>query len=253
MIVSNIENGAGIIKINRPDKRNSLHPVMIKEFIAKMDEFESDDSVAVIIITGCGDSFCAGADLSYLSELSKQSTIPNELDSVLLSKFILSVYESNKPVIAAVNGAAIAGGCGLATACDFIFADKEKAKFGYSEVKIGFLPAIVSFLLLRRVSEFKAKQLLLTGEILSPEKAQSIGLIEYVSEPGCVLNDAIDFSKKLMKNSSWSMSETKSLIRKIYSMRYEDAVKYCLNLNVISRTTDDFHNGLQNFLTKSKG
>jgi methylglutaconyl-CoA hydratase len=250
MIVTEVVDEIGIIKLNRPEKRNSLHPVMVKEFIASMNNLNSNSQISVIIITGIGDSFCAGADLGYLNELRTNSVLLNESDSSLLVSFFLSVYESSKPTIAAVNGSAIAGGCGLATACDFIFADKEKSKFGYSEVKIGFLPAIVSFLLLRRVSEFKAKQLLLTAEMITAKKAKKIGLVEYISESGNVLQDSIEFAKELCKNSTFSMSETKKMIREIYSLSYNDAVKYCLNLNVISRTSEDFHKGLDKFLNK---
>ncbi|MDP2304363.1 MAG: enoyl-CoA hydratase/isomerase family protein [Ignavibacteria bacterium] len=250
MILTEIIGSIGIIKLNRPEKRNSLHPEMIKEFVETIRTFNNDSQVKVIIITGVENSFCAGADLGYLQELRSNSVLLNESDSSLLGSFFLSVYESSKPTIAAVNGPAIAGGCGLATACDFIFADSEKSKFGYSEVKIGFLPAIVSFLLLRRVSEFKAKQLLLTAEIMNAKKAQEIGLIEYISDSEKVLQDSIDFAKELCTNSQFSMSETKKMIRQIYSLRYDDAVKYCLNLNVIGRTSEDFQKGLDKFLNK---
>jgi methylglutaconyl-CoA hydratase len=250
MLKNEIIGEIGIIKLNRPEKRNSLHPEMVKEFISVINDFNCDSQIKVIIITGEGESFCAGADLSYLNELRKNSVLANEDDSKLLVSFFLSVYESSKPTIAAVNGSAIAGGCGLATSCDFIFADEEKSKFGYSEVKIGFLPAIVSFLLLRRVSEFKARQILLSAEIMDAKSAQKIGLVEYLSSKGEALNDSLQFANELCKNNSFSMSETKKMIRQIYSMRYDDAVKYCLNLNVIGRTSEEFHKGLDKFLTK---
>ncbi|MBX2976672.1 MAG: enoyl-CoA hydratase/isomerase family protein [Ignavibacteriaceae bacterium] len=250
MILSEIEGQIGLIKLNRPEKRNSLHPDLVNAFLAKFNEFNLDRNIKAIIITGEGTSFCAGADLSYLNQLKNNSVPDNDEDSQLLSKFFLSVYESDKPTIAAVNGPAIAGGCGLATACDFIFADEKNAKFGYSEVKIGFLPAIVSFLLLRRLSEFKAKQLLITGDIISAFQAQNIGLVEYISEENNTLNDAQKFAEKISKNSLYSISETKKLIRQIYSLRYDDAVKFAVNLNVIARTSDDFHEGLNKFISK---
>ncbi|MBK7866716.1 MAG: enoyl-CoA hydratase/isomerase family protein [Ignavibacteriales bacterium] len=182
---------------------------MINGFISIFNKCESNPEVKSIIITGSGKAFSAGADLEYLQQLRNNSVKENDLDSSLITKLILTVYESGKPTIAAVNGPAIAGGCGLATACDFIFADKTNAMFGYSEVRIGFLPAIVSYLLLRRMGEFKARQLLISAEILRVERALEFGLIDFISDD--VMKDSIILAEKLNQNSQESIKQTKTV------------------------------------------
>ena len=139
MINYQVENNTGIITLNRPDKRNALHPELVEEMKNKLEEIKKDSRVKVLIITGAGKSFCSGADLSYLNELKNYSVIENENDSSALAQLFLNIYNFPKPTIAAVNGAAIAGGCGLAGVCDFVIADKTSAKFGYSfSVKLSF-------------------------------------------------------------------------------------------------------------------
>jgi methylglutaconyl-CoA hydratase len=144
MIKSEIKNNTGIIYLARPEKRNSLHPELVDKMKVELSNFENNDVVKSVIITGEGSAFCAGADLEYLKMLSDYSSIENYNDSKSLSELYLMIYEFTKPTIAAVNGAAIAGGCGLASVCDFIVAHPEKSRFGYTEVKIGFIAAIVS-------------------------------------------------------------------------------------------------------------
>jgi methylglutaconyl-CoA hydratase len=248
MVNLEISNYDAIISLNRPEKRNALSPQLINEFISVFNKCESDPTVKSIIITGAGKAFCAGADLAYLQELRNNSVTENDNDSSLIAKMILTIYESGKPTIAAVNGPAIAGGCGLASACDFIIADTENALFGYSEVKIGFLPAIVSFLLLRRVGEFKARQLLLSAEILNAERAMQFGLADYLSTS--VLEDATLLCEKLNLNSSGSIKQTKQLIRTISQLDYKNSVKISQKYNVISRTTEEFYSGIDKFLNK---
>jgi len=150
MIKSEIINNTAVITLNRPEKRNALHPFMVEQMKLNLKELAEKDVVHSLIITGEGNTFCAGADLEYLNSLSDNTAIENYDDSRLLAEMFLMIYEFPKPTIAAVNGAAIAGGCGLASVCDFILAHPEESKFGYSEVKIGFIPAIVSIFLLKK-------------------------------------------------------------------------------------------------------
>ena len=175
MIKYEIKNDIGILTLNRPEKRNALHPELVKQMKSKLKEVEKDESVKILIITGEGKAFCAGADLEYLNQLRTFSSLENEKDSRELAELFLMIYNFSKIVIAAVNGAAIAGGCGLASVCDIIVADEANAKFGYSEVKIGFIPALVSSFLIRKVGEGMAKQLLLSGEIIEAKRAYEIG------------------------------------------------------------------------------
>ena len=214
----------------------------------RLKEIENDDSVKVLIITGEGNAFCAGADLAYLNELRNYSSIQNEKDSRELAELFLMIYKFPKPVIAAVNGAAIAGGCGLASVCDFIVADEENSKFGYSEVKIGFIPALVSIFLIRKVGEGMARQLLLSGEPIDSKRAYEIGFANYLNNNA--LSGALDIASKLNMNSLISMKMVKEMINIISNLSIDEAVGYCIGLNTISRTTEDFKKGLNNFLTK---
>lgn len=248
MIKYEIKNNNAVITLNRPDKRNALNSELVALIKEKFFEAESDNSIKSMILTGEGKAFCAGADLEYLSQIKNNSAVENEKDSKSLAEMFLKIYNCKKPTIAAVNGAAIAGGCGLASVCDFIVASPSESKFGYSEVKIGFVPAIVSIFLLKKVGEGKAKQLMLSGEIIDGTVAYQIGLVNYLSEN--VLKEAFNLAEKLNTNSLESMMMTKQMIHTISSMNVEDAVNYCLRLNVLSRSTKDFEEGINKFLNK---
>ena len=248
MIKSEVRNNTGIIIFNRPEKRNALNPEMTILIKAKLDEFRNNESIKAVVITGEGGSFCAGADLAYLNELKKYSSVKNEEDTERLADLFLMLYDFPKLVIAAVNGPAIAGGCGIASACDFVIADKTNAKFGYSEVKIGFIPAVVSVFLIKKIGEGRVKKLLLTGEIIGSELAMQIGLVDYLSND--VLEDALAFADKINENSAFSTRLTKDLLHNISNMKVHDAVNYCIRLNVISRSSEDFNKGISKFLNK---
>ncbi|HSD62303.1 MAG TPA: enoyl-CoA hydratase/isomerase family protein [Ignavibacteriaceae bacterium] len=248
MIIYSVSDGIAQIKLNRPEKHNALHPDLIKNFKEKLKSAEEDKNIRILIITGEGKSFCAGADLSYLNDLRDYSSLDNENDSKLLADLFLKIYNFPKPTIAAVNGAAIAGGCGLASVCDIIIADQQHARFGYSEVKIGFIPAIVSIFLMRKIGVGRARHLLLTGEIIDAESAFQIGLVNYLSEN--VNSFSFELAKRLMSNSDFSMSFTKQMINNLSTLSVEKAVEYCIELNTISRTSDDFKKGLLSFINK---
>jgi methylglutaconyl-CoA hydratase len=248
MISYTVNNKIALIKLNRPEKRNALHPDLVKEFIERLNEAQEDNNVRIVIVTGEGKSFCAGADLAYLQNLGEYSSLENEQDSKSLAELFLAIYNFPKPTIAAVNGAAIAGGCGLASVCDIIVADQQHAKFGYSEVKIGFIPAIVSVFLVRKIGEGRAKHLLLTGEIIDAEKAFQLGFVNYLTEN--VHAFSFDLANELLKNSDYSMQFTKKMVNDISKLPIGKAVEYCIELNTISRTSDDFKKGLSSFLNK---
>ena len=250
MIRSEIKNNTGIIFLARPEKRNSLHPDLVKSLKTKLSEYEVDETIKSVIITGEGSSFCAGADLEYLKMLSVYSSVENYNDSKSLAELYLMIYEYKKPTIAAVNGAAIAGGCGLASVCDFIVAHPENSKFGYPEVKIGFIPAIVSIFLVKKIGEGLAKQLLMEGGIISGNRAYEIGLANYLAED--VLQEALIVADRINKNSVKSMKLTKEIILNISNQSVRNSVEYCVGLNAISRTSEDFIKGIETFLNKDK-
>lgn len=247
MIKYEIKNEIGILTLNRPEKRNALHPELVNQMKSTLKVVEKDNSVKALIITGEGTTFCAGADLEYLNEMKNYSSLENEKDTRELAELFLMIYNFPKPVIAAVNGAAIAGGCGLASVCDLIVADESKAKFGYPEVKIGFLPAIVSTFLIRRIGEGISSQLLMFAEIIDGKRAYEIGFANYLNNNA--LSGALDVASKLKNNSLESIKLTKDMIKRVSKLSVEDAVEYCIGLNTISRTTKDFKEGLNNFLT----
>jgi len=248
MITYELKKHIGLIKLNRPEKRNALHPDLVKQMKQKLQEIQDDENVKALIITGEGKVFCAGADLSYLSELRNNSAIENERDSEELAELLLTIYKFPKPTIAAVNGAAIAGGCGLASVCDLVVADEDHSKFGYSEVKIGFLPAIVSIFLIKRVGEGLARQLLLTGDFIKGKRAYEIGFVNYLYNNA--LDGAMEVASNIILNYQNSLIETKSMINAVSNLNVEEAVNYCIRLNTISRSTDDFQKGLDSFLNK---
>ncbi|HVO75641.1 MAG TPA: enoyl-CoA hydratase/isomerase family protein [Ignavibacteriaceae bacterium] len=248
MIKFEQQNGIALIKLNRPEKRNALHPILINEFKEKLNDIENDKSARILIITGEGSSFCSGADLDYLNQLRKFSAADNEKDTKSIAELFLRLYHFPKPTIAAVNGPAIAGGCGLATVCDFIIADELNAKFGYTEVKIGFIPAVVSIFLIKKIGEGRTKQLMISGELIDSWKALEIGLANYLSKK--VLDESLNLANRLMENSDRSMEMTKKMLNSISLMNADEAVEYCIELNIISRSSEDFLKGLMQFLNK---
>lgn len=248
MVLTQVNKNSGIIKLNRPEKRNALNPEMISALREAFAKFNEDNAIKSIILTGEGKAFCAGADLEYLARLQKNALAENRDDSKLIAGLFRDIYNSRKIIIAAVNGPAIAGGCGLASVCDFIFADINHSKFGYSEVKIGFIAAIVSIFLIKRIGEAKARQLLLTADIIDAEKALLLGLVDFISED--TLLTALEFASKFDDYPDYSISLTKNMISSISSMDINEALNYCSELNAFSRSSEDFVNGLKSFLHK---
>ena len=238
----------GIIKLNRAEKRNALNGQVVEELKQAFTSFENDDEVKVIILRASGTVFSAGADLHYLQELQQFSYAENLQDSNNLKDLYLQIYNLKKVVIAEIQGHAIAGGCGLMTVCDYAFSVPE-AKFGYTEVKIGFIPAIVMVFLLRKLSEGHAKALLLGGHLISANYAYKTGLINEIISPDELTNFTESFAKKLVEsNSESSMSLTKKLISNVQGMTLEDALKLATETNATVRESEDCKKGIKAFL-----
>jgi len=247
-----IKNRKAFIVLNRPEKRNALSHELVTELKDAFQKAENDENVKVVILKANGEAFCAGADLAYLQQLQNFSHEENLADSNHLKELFLQIYTLKKVVIAQVQGHALAGGCGLATVCDFAFAVPE-AKFGYTEVKIGFIPAIVMVFLLRKIGESKAKQILLTGDLVSAEEAFQLGLINKVVTSTEIENHVETFAQRLIDtNSEHAMMLTKKMIAQVQSMTMEEALTFASKMNAIARESDDCRKGIEAFLSKKK-
>jgi methylglutaconyl-CoA hydratase len=239
------------ITLSRPDKHNALDDLMIAELTAAFQSAQRDGDVKIILLKGEGESFCAGADLAYIQRLTKYDFNQNQEDSNNLMRLFLQIYTQRKPVIAVVQGNALAGGCGLATVCDLVVASRETAHFGYTEVKIGFIPAIVLFFLVRRVGEGRARELTLRGNAISAEEAFRIGLVNYLVPETELDHFATNLALEITKNcSSSSLGLIKELLSRIHGMSVTDALSYASNLNALTRMTDDCKKGIEAFLKK---
>jgi methylglutaconyl-CoA hydratase len=244
------ENRIGYITLNRPEKRNALSSELVTSLKEKFSLAESDEDVKVVVLKANGESFCAGADLAYLQALQKFSFEENVADSTQLKDLFLQIYQLKKVVIANVQGHALAGGCGLASVCDFVFAVPE-AKFGYTEVKIGFVPAIVLVFLVRKIGEQKAKQLLLSGALFQGEDAVRMGLVNFLCPKDKLDQSVNDFAKHLTEsNSGQSMMVTKKMIDEVQSMTLAQALTYACTTNANARATEDCKKGIAAFLEK---
>src|SRR5712664_1107374 len=238
------------ITLNRPEKRNAINTQMIAELQTALDTIEKSHS-RVVIVTGAGTSFCAGMDLDMLAAIAKQSPAENQDDSRRIAKMLRRLWSFPRPMIAAVNGPAYAGGCGIATLCDFTLAAPE-AKFGYTEVKIGFLPAIVSVFLSRQIGEKRTRDLLLTGRILEPAEAKEIGLINEIVPAEKLMDRAKELAGILVAASPGSVTRAKRLLTSAAAAGVDADLERAILENARIRCTPDFKEGLASFLEKRK-
>jgi methylglutaconyl-CoA hydratase len=244
------EGELAILTLNRPEKRNAISPEMILELAAAFMEIETG-SARVAIITGEGKAFCAGMDLEALRNLAHQTAEQNRSEARRMSQIFHRLWTFPKPVIAAVNGAALAGGCGIATLCDFTVASAD-AKFGYTEVRVGFIPALVSMYLARQVGDKVAHDLFLTGRIFDAAEAYELGLVSRVAPAGSAMQVAREIAATLLENSSASMEATKRLLVRQEEGLIDWRTEAALDESVAIRSTPDFREGLAAFLEKRK-
>jgi methylglutaconyl-CoA hydratase len=244
------DSGVATITLNRPDKRNAISFELIDDLLRALQEVETSDAI-VVILTGAGKAFSSGMDLDNLKVLIGRSPEQNLNDSETMVRLFRTLYEFPKVTIAAVNGAAIAGGTGLALLCDFTLAVPE-AKFGYTEVRIGFVPAIVSTFLLRQVGEKQARDLLLTGRIIGAEEAARMGLISEIVAPEQLMTRARELAALLMENSPASLRATKQLLSDHARAELDLQIEAAVRENAAIRTTADFREGVVSFLEKRK-
>ena len=244
------DGGIATITLNRPDKRNAISYELIEDLLTVLAEV-AKSSARVLILTGSGKAFCSGMDLENLKALIGRKPEQNVEDSQVMARLFRTLYDFPKPTIAAVNGAAIAGGTGLATLCDFTLAVPE-AKFGYTEVRIGFVPAIVSTFLLRQVGEKIARDLLLTGRLFDAAEALRIGLINEIVAAEGLMNRARQLATQLMENSPVSLLYTKRLLSEAAGANLDAQIEAAVRENAAIRSTADFREGISSFLEKRK-
>ncbi len=252
LVLYHVKERVGYITLNRPEKRNALSFEFVQNIKQVFKEAEDDTNCKVIVIKANGEAFCSGADLSSLQKMQNNTFDENLADSKNLMELFALIYQSKKVVIAQVEGAALAGGCGLATICDFCFATTD-SKFAYTEVKIGFVPAIVMVFLIRKVGEQIAKKILLTAEIIDSEQAKAYQLINEVINYDLIEEHVFNFAQKLCKQASGeSLALTKQMIDEVQNKTLTDALNYAAAMNAQARQTDDCKRGINAFLNKEK-
>ncbi len=249
VVLYDANDGIAHITLNRPEKRNALNDDLIAGLKAALTRANADEKVRAVLIFGTGSDFCAGADLASLQKISSSSVAENLKDAQSLMELFLMIRSIGVPVIAAVRGRALAGGCGLATACDLVLAARS-SRFGYPEVKIGFVPAMVMAILRRNVSEKVAFELITTAREISAEEAARVGLINRVVEDDKFDADVTDFARTFLKTSASAVALTKQLLYRTDAMSFEDALQFGVDANVIARMSEDCRKGIERFLQK---
>lgn len=238
------------ITLNRPERRNAMTPEMQTELIAALEE-ASSGTCRVVIFKGAGDAFCSGLDLSVLKSMSEKSEADHLADAERIAKLFRTLYEFPKPTIAAVHGPAIAGGTGLATICDFTLATPA-AKFGYTEARIGFVPALVSAFLALQIGDKRSRDLLLTARLFDATEAHRLGLVNEILAPDTLEERVQTLAQTLIANSPESLAATKRLLAAQNKPWLDAAIAQGMAANARSRETADFKEGVAAFLEKRK-
>ena len=240
------------LTLNRPDKRNALNADLVTVLKEALHQANLDPGVKVIVLKANGKAFCAGADLETLQQLQQNTYEENLADSGRLAELFEQMYSLPKPIIAQIQGHALAGGCGLAVICDFSFA-VPAAKFGYTEVKIGFVPAIVSAFLVRKIGEGRARELLLSGDIISAERAHAYSIINFLVEDADLEDRVNAFAHQLCTGTSpESIAATKALLAQLPGLSLSASLQLAAATNAHARATDDCRRGIGAFLAKEE-
>jgi methylglutaconyl-CoA hydratase len=248
-IIHEIKNSTAFITLNRPDKRNALNDQLLAELREAIVTAEADEQVRVIILRGAGKDFCAGADLSQLEKSAQASILENLDGASQMADLFISMRRLKKPILAAVHGRALAGGAGLASACDMVVAARS-AQFCYTETKIGFVPAIVMSIARRNLGEKRAFEILATARTFSADEAAAIGFINRVFDDADFDTEVEKFAAEVAQLSPSALMLTKYLLYQIDSMSFEQAIRAGVDLNVIARLTPDCQNAIRKFLSK---
>lgn len=250
VVLYSVDGAIARITLNRPEKKNALNDAIIAGLGERLLEADGSPEVRVVVITGAGSDFCSGADLSSLKKISNASIAENVSDARTLMELFAFMRQVRVPVVAAVRGRALAGGCGLASAADIVLA-AESARFGYPEVKIGFVPAMVTTILRRHVSEKQAFELLTRGGEISAQRAYEIGLVNQIFPDENFDNEVATYIEGFEKMSKSAVGLTKSLLYQIDGMPFREALETGVDANVIARMTKDCQQGVARFLKKN--
>ena len=250
VILYQIDGSVARVTLNRPDKRNALNEALVAGLRQALIRANETAAVRAVVISGAGADFCSGADLSSLELISKASVEENAQDAASLAELFVLIRQLKIPVIAAVRGRALAGGCGLASACDIVLASAN-ARFGYPEVKIGFVPAMVMAILRRNVSEKRSFELITRGAEIGAEEARQFGFVNQVFADEDFDGEVTEYAKGFEKMSSSAIALTKTLLYQTDGMAFTEALETGVDVNVIARMTEDCQKGIARFLKKS--
>ena len=248
-ILYEVQDGVARITLNRPDKRNALDGELVSELKDAMTASAADSQCRVVVLAGAGTDFCSGADLAGLEKIAQAGVLDNMADARSTAELFLMMRNHPRPVIAAVHGRALAGGCGIATACDIVLA-AESAQFGYPEVNIGFVAAMVMAILRRSVSEKAAFELVVTGETVSAARAQELGLIHRIYPDDRFTAEVNAYAARLASKSASAVMLSKRLLYNMDSLSFQAALEAGVETNAIARMTEDCRRGVENFLKK---
>jgi len=249
-VLYRVEGAVARLMLNRPEKRNALNEALIGGLKSSLRKASDDTAVRVVVISGAGNDFCSGADLSSLQKIADGSVAENSADARSLMELFVLMRQVSVPVVAAVRGKALAGGCGLASACDIVLASAD-AQFGYPEVKIGFVPAMVMVILRRNVSEKRAFELITRGEQISAAEAKQFGLVNQVFPDEDFESAVTGYVNGFEKMSKSAVALTKTLLYQMDGMSFGDALQTGVDVNVIARMTEDCQEGIARFLKKT--
>ena len=244
-----VEGAVALITLNRPDKRNALNDALVGGLKGALVEADADEAVRAVVITGAGADFCSGADLASLQKISESTIVENLDDARSLMELFALIRRVRVPVVAAVRGRALAGGCGLATSCDIVLAARS-ARFGYPEVRIGFVPAMVMAILRRNVSEKRAFELATRGAEIGAEEAERLGLVNHIFDDATFEEEVESYVAGFERVSRSAVMLTKRLLYQMDGMSFDAALQSGVEVNAIARMTEDCQRGIARFLKK---
>ncbi|HEX6937854.1 MAG TPA: enoyl-CoA hydratase-related protein [Longimicrobiales bacterium] len=245
-----VDDGLALVTLNRPEKRNALDDRTVAELHAAFDRADRDGDARVVLLRGAGPDFCAGADLAQLERIAAGTgPLENLDDAAALGDLLIRMRRLSRPIVAAVHGHAFAGGAGLATACDLVIASDD-ARFGYPEVHLGFVPAMVMALLRRACGEKIAFELVARGERIDAHEAHRLGIVNRVLPAATFEADALEYARELAARSPSALRLIKRLFYGIDGASFEESIARGAEVNVLARMTEDTRAGVRRFLER---